>query len=49
MADERKRVGMKSKGEKTGGAKGLPAALFAEGGRGGAATVMKDEGLVVVF
>lgn len=41
-------VGMESEGEITLGAEGLPAAVFADGERGGTAAVMENEGLVVI-
>lgn len=41
-------VGMESEGEITLGAEGWPAAVFADGERGGTAAVMENEGLVVI-
>ena len=41
-------VGVKGEGEKTGGAEGLPATAFAERKGGGAAAIMKNEGLIIL-
>ena len=49
VTEERKRVGVESEREETGWTEGLPAAFFADSERGGAATVVEDEGLAVIF
>ena len=41
-------ISMESKREKTVRTEGLPSTIFTDGKRGGAATVMENEGLAVV-
>ena len=49
MADKIIGVRVESKREKTVRAEGLPATVFADSKRSRTTTVMKNEGLVVVF
>ena len=49
VTTEAESVGVESQGEETVGAESLPAARFTEGERGGAAAVVENQGLVVVF
>ena len=49
MADEIIGIRVESKREKTVRAEGLPATVLTDSKRGGATTVVKNEGLVVVF
>ena len=49
VADEGKGVGMEGEGEETLWAEGLPAAFFTESERGGAAAIVENESLTVIF
>ena len=49
MADEFESIGVKSKRQEAVGTEGLPATVFADCQRCGAAAVVKNEGLVVIF
>lgn len=49
VADEGKGVGMEGEGKETFWAEGLPAAFFTEGERGGAAAIVENESLTVIF
>lgn len=49
VTEERIGVGVESQGEETGGTEGLPTAFFADSEGRGAAAVVKNEGLVVIF
>ena len=49
VANEGKSVGMEGEREETGGAEGFVAAFFANGEGGRTATIVKNEGLVVIF
>ena len=45
VAEEGEAVGVEAEGEEAAGAKGLPAAMIADGERGGATAVVEDHGL----
>ncbi len=48
VADEGVGIGVKGEREEARGTEGLPAAVGADGHRGGAATVMEDNSLVML-